>query len=166
MWRSARICHPLHTFFGSMCTCSAPAAWPHRPLRPHTPSRCPKNGYRFEFWSTTPNFAKRPRNGRPGHPRRCGGAPAPCPPPNRTPAGSRAELQRPQRPNNQAVRAGVGRCGTGGSPSRPPLALAAAATLARKVSGKQRPDFASRPEACRAQAPQSFGSAPCTLFFL
>jgi hypothetical protein len=79
-------------------------------------------------------------------------------PAHRTPVGSRAELQRPQRPNNQAVRAGVGWCGMGGSPSRPPLALAAAATLARKVPCKQRPDSASRPEACRAQAPQSFTS--------
>ena len=51
-----------------------------------------------------------------------------------------------------------------GSPSLA-LALAAAATLARKVPCKQRPGSVSRPEACRAQAPQSFGSALWALFF-
>jgi len=110
-------------------------------------------------------FAKRPRNGRPPHPKPRRGAPAPYPSPDHTLAGSRAELQRPQRPNSRAVRAGAGWCQNGGVPAHPPLALATTTTLAQKVCHGRRPDFVSRSQACRALAPQSFGRALCTLFF-
>ena len=101
-----------------------------------------------------------------GHPKPRHGAPAPYPPPEHTLVGSRAELQRPQRPNSRAVRAGVGRCQNGGVPTHPPLALATTTTLAQKVCRERRPNFVSRSQACQALAPQSFGRALCTLFFL